>query len=68
MPHRFVSSTRSYSSRSVSVTDFSRPTPALLQRMSIRPKRSDRLRHEPLAVALVADVGGDERELDVPGQ
>ena len=37
MPQRFVSSTRSYSSRSVSVIDLSSPTPALLQRMSTRP-------------------------------
>ena len=64
MPQRFVSSTRSYSSRSVSTTDLSRPTPALLQRTSTRPKRSTVALDEPLGMALVADVGGDERELE----
>ena len=68
MPQRFVSSTRSYSSRVVSATLLSRPTPALLHSTSMPPETGERLADEALGIVLVADVGGDEHDIALPRQ
>ena len=66
MPQRFVSSTRSYSSRSVSVTDLQQPDAGVVAQDVDPPEPLDGRPDEPLRVTFVADVRGDERELVVP--
>ena len=66
MPQRFVSSTRSYSSRVVSATALQQTDAGVVAEHVEPPEAGRRLADEALGIVLVADVGGHEHDVRVP--